>query len=145
AAELAAIHLLRSFCRSRALYSPAPGKADEFFRLVLEAAFGFFGSLVLNPKRKCDLPEDHRERLRRINRGHRETFPWEKEARRLALAFLRDCQAPPMRALVAGRIAGPAVMMAARYLGRIYGKRLHHAMIAGKIGPGELRGIFLGG
>src|SRR4029079_17983628 len=118
AAEMAAIHLLRAQTRSQVIYGSAKGDAltDDFYRLVIEAAFGFFGSLILNPRRKCDLPEDHARRLRRL-RASWPQFKHELEERAMDLKLLAADRGAPPRALhlaQASRSAVPAVMMSAR-------------------------------
>ncbi len=59
AAELAAIVL----AKGHSPLAPFFGETiDSFFQSVMDHAFGFFGSLLVNPRRKCDLPEDHLQR-----------------------------------------------------------------------------------
>jgi hypothetical protein len=139
-AELAALHLMKQKTRSDALFEP---RADDFFRLVLEAAFGFFGSLVINPRRKCDLAADHAQRIAALARGGERTLREELDARRLALEVLLG-----ERALVAGRAAAlvrklkramtagpgaPAAMLAARFAGHALGERMHRALVSGEL------------
>ncbi|MGZ3688761.1 MAG: ChaN family lipoprotein, partial [Bdellovibrionota bacterium] len=124
AAELAAIHLLRTETRIRDVYL---GTRDDFFRMVLEWAFGFFGSLVLNPRRKCDLPSDHSRRLRQLaSDAEPEAFEYERLARTLALHVIEEQRRAirgkptPLSRLersLQARGDAPAIMLAARYVG----------------------------
>ena len=61
AAELAAAHVMNHYARSHSLQIHS---RPDFSRWMLENAFSFFGSLVINPRRKCDLAEDHRRAIR---------------------------------------------------------------------------------
>ncbi len=55
-AEMAALVLARGSQRTATFFGDS---TDTFFQAVLDQAFGFFGSLLVNPRRKCDLPQDH--------------------------------------------------------------------------------------
>lgn len=133
AAELAGIHVFRAASRSETLFERT---AEDLARQVLEAAFGFLCSLLVNPRRKCDLPEDHRARLTALARGQKPRFPGERDARRLALALVeglgQERPAAFNRALAGGAPA-PALMMAARFAGQILGRAIHEAMLAGTV------------
>jgi hypothetical protein len=132
AAELAAVRLYRKLTRVDTLTLE---DQEDFFRLVLEAAFGFFGSLIINPRRKCDFQEDHRRRLKLLANGTAEIFPMEKEARILALAILRKktkiFNVPALQELLAKKETRPAVTVAARYIGQFLGRKIHHAVMEG--------------
>lgn len=129
-AELAAIHLLRERTRVTTLFA---GGRDDFFRMVLESAFGFLGSLVLNPRRKCDLAADHARRVRALSRGEPPAFPGEKTARRLALSILRDRPARREATLrsLPPRVSPAAfvVTIAARFVGQALAKALYPVLL----------------
>jgi hypothetical protein len=137
AAELAAVRIFRKLTRLDTLVVV---EREDFYRLVLEAAFGFFGSLIINPRRKCDFQEDHRRRLKLLANGAPEIFPMEKEARVLALAVLRshktrrnakDVKIPALEELLAKKETRPAVIVGARYVGQFLGRKIHHAVMEG--------------
>jgi hypothetical protein len=138
-AELAAIHLLHSTRRR-----PGPLLADglEGARArALDCALGFFGSLAINPRRKCDLEADHVRRLRELARGGRERFAGEALARKLALEGLAGKPGAGTRLA----LARPASAMAgARALGAGLAKRLQAALLAGRVGMDDAREIFFG-
>ncbi|HUP56005.1 MAG TPA: hypothetical protein VM598_01035, partial [Bdellovibrionota bacterium] len=147
--ELAATYLLRELTGNTSVFT---GGADDFYRLVLEAAFAFFGSLILNPRRKCDLPADHVNRLSDLAHGDEPTFPQEEEARKLAISVLRTQRA---RLRGRGRRGGAvpeaitgldpsfAAMMAAKYVGQILGKKVHQAVLRETVKTLALRKLFL--
>lgn len=139
AAEFAAIHLLRQTTRHRAFFE---GGREDFFRMVLESAFGFLGSLVLNPRRKCDLPADHARRLRLLGRGsEREAFSGERRARQLALSVLspglrkRELALSELPARASAQAAW--VMVGARHVGQILAKSIHPTLLAHEHGAPE--------
>jgi hypothetical protein len=138
AAELAAAHLFRA---RTGVSSMVLENMDDFYRMVLEACFSFFGSLILNPKRKCDLPADHEDRLRALRRGEEPAFALEREARELTLGFLKEFA--DVEAVLRRRGSIPALVMCARFAGSIYGKRLHRAMINGAVPADEIKAVFL--
>lgn len=142
AAELAAIHLLRTKTRFQGIFQR---KRDEFYRLILENAFGFFGSLVINPRRKCDLPKDHLKRLESLEKNERPAFRYEEEARKIALGILRNRAYPGLEieTVLKTRKLAPAVMMAARYVGKVIGKNLHRAILEDQIPLHQVQKIFL--
>jgi uncharacterized iron-regulated protein len=132
AAELAAIHLHRSRTRLTSLYE---GGREEFFRLALESAFGFLGSLTINPRRKCDLAGDHRQRLKSLGfgatptRGIRAAFAGEAAARRFALATLHPGHSSGLQDLPTREgfktNDGVAAWVGARYAGQMLAAAIH--------------------
>jgi hypothetical protein len=150
-AELAAIHLLRTKNNSVNIFT---FQEDDFFRLILEATFGFFGSLILNPRRKCDLYQDHLNRLKNLeeirdkansSRPKEETFPGEKVAREITVGILRKrtFTGTDLKTWVSQRSQAPALMMAARYLGQICGKKLHQAVLDETVQIATIRDLFI--
>jgi hypothetical protein len=154
-AELAARCLYSLHTRTHEIFQP---EVDDLFRLIIEAAFAFMGSLLINPRRKCDLPADHRRRLRQLKADEREAFVFERLAREISLDLTRyierAAQTPPesrtMPPLPRGltrqiRSAGlaPALMLAARYAGQILGRSIHQALMLGRISVDEAREMLL--
>jgi hypothetical protein len=84
-AEMAALLTLRSRTLSPALFDPS---FEGTARHALECAGAFLGAWFLNPRRKCDLRQDHLARARLLrkqsDRTQRPLFPGELEARELA-------------------------------------------------------------
>jgi hypothetical protein len=144
AAELASVHLLRHHTRCQDIFV---ARRDDWFRLVLEAGFGFFGSLLLNPRRKCDLARDHAQRVRELQAARRLDARERRElaARRLTLAMLRRRAGgvPALDATMRDRRSSVTACMAARYAGQILGKRLHQAFFTGIVTADEIRALLL--
>lgn len=138
AAEMAALHLL-NFKKDAPLFETSE---EGFFRTVLQETFAYFGSMILNPHRKCDLPSDHRQRLRLLKRGEKESFPLEKKTRTLVLDVLGGRKKFALKNALKQKKELPALLFAARFLGKILGKRLHQALVAEKVTLSEIRGLF---
>lgn len=141
-AELAAMHLYDSIAETRRFFTPI---RDEAFRLVLQSAFGFLGSLLINPRRKCDLLKDHQERLRALATGETQAFQLEKESRILALEFLKPSGRPgPMiDRYLASRRLHPALLIGCALGGQVLGRRAYDALLSGRIIPDDLRTLAL--
>jgi hypothetical protein len=149
AAELASIYVLRKHTGSSLFFRH---ETDDFYRLALEACFGFLGSLILNPRRKCDLPRDHAARIAELRGAKTQAEERERAARILAYRVLTENRkrwAPRVVAAMAPGRRSPAIvaLLASRYVGQVLGKRLHLALLAGsgRAGAGveEVRAIFL--
>jgi hypothetical protein len=142
AAELAAIHILRT---TNPVQSFFLAEKDDIFRIILENTFGFFGSLVLNPRRKCDLIQDHLQRIEGLKIGAKPLFPQELATREAVLQFIRS---PLLREL---RLSESPFnqkypwieCLAARYLGKIIGKHLYQSVIDDSIDLDFIRKTFL--
>ena len=124
-AELAAFHLLKTRTKTSELTSKS---RDDFFRLILEASFGFFGSLVINPRRKCDLIADHARRLKELKKINKNINKQEIMARRLTLKIFE--QKKSIKQLESTPLC---LMMSARYVGQILGKKLYQALLAEEV------------
>ncbi len=110
---------------------------DSFYARTLEKALGFFGSKVLNPRRKCR----HAPQLaRQLEAGS----PREREVASYVLAhgrLERGERAPEVRAAYALR--EPEVWSAVtRALGQMLGDKLYYALLRGRIGKGEIRSLY---
>ena len=162
AAELAAIVLAKGSSARAAFFGET---FDSFFQSVMDHAFGFFGSLLVNPRRKCDLPEDHLEKFLELKAS---SGPWhERQARLFTLAGLEEqarflertrrldasSRAPrvpaPGMATISEQVLRSrgaasvhsrlALWLASRYLGRILGKLLHRALLQGDVSIEQVR------
>lgn len=117
---------------------------DLFYHLVLNEALAFFGSKVINPKRKAD----HQGRLRaavaraRKRRGKREP---DDLAAELVLEHLTWERGQMKRKLKGARhLENPAVFNAAAHmLGYILGDRLYYALTEGVISKAAIRALFV--
>jgi len=136
AAEMSAIHLFQS-----ALPIEPYFKRDRtsFCSCLLESTFGFFGSLILNPRRKCDLPADHQVRISQLEAGTAPQFPKEAQARKLVLGLLKSQSLHEMDQQLKFKNMTPLVCMTARYLGQIFGKTLYECMIGSSARPGATK------
>jgi hypothetical protein len=113
------------------------GLVDSFYARTLEQALGFFGSKVLNPRRKCR----HAPQLQRqLSEGTSK----ERQVAAYVLAHQRlehGRRAPEVRAAYALR--DPEVWGATtRALGQILGDKLYYAMLRGHIAKSEIRELF---
>jgi hypothetical protein len=159
AAELASIHLFRHINGSQTLFN---GEPEDFYRRVLESMFGFFGSLLVNPKRKCDLPGDHARRLLTLKK----TSSPEKEARELTVRFFAPSRgsakifpkgkhedmasglAKNLDHLIRLKLHGDvsrklSTVLAAHYIGRVLAKKLHQALLQDKLNLERIRALVL--
>ncbi len=111
--------------------------SDEGFAdLVLRSAFSFMASLVIHPKRKCDLPGDHLTRIEEIKKNKKELFEGESHARKLALKTIQST--PP-----ALKKHSPLVLyMAAVYAGQILGRQVYLSILEAKLAPDKVRREF---
>jgi hypothetical protein len=87
--------------------------------------------LLLNPRRKCDLPQDHSRRIQFLQTEKRTSDPYEKEAREITLTLFHPSS--PSHStfncdLNQKKIA-PALLRSARYLGQIIGKKLYLGIV----------------
>ncbi|MBY0471740.1 ChaN family lipoprotein [bacterium] len=158
-AELAALYLFRVHSGSQSILSDREELLDEFFRILLESAFGFFGSLFINPKRKCDLPADHRKKILEIRKQLRSRAPasmkaqlaTQLEARELSLEVLKwrkprgneKAAAAELRSYGrALKLSAPTIALAAKYVGQILAKRLYEVLAAEKVSPERISELF---
>ena len=150
AAELAAVHVFKSTKKRAWNANFFERTREDWFRLVAENAFGFFGSLIMNPRRKCDLRSDHLRRIQTLKRGTkeaaRESHDHELDSRRLAAAMSaknRNRGLGMLSEFLENPRCAPALIISARYLGQIIGKKLHENLLDEKITPQEIRTILL--
>lgn len=117
---------------------------DLFYFLVLNEALAFFGSKVVNPKRKAD----HQGRLRaivaRARKRRRKREP-EDLAAEFVLEHLRWERGQQKRKLkTARRLEDPAVFNAAAHiLGYALGERLYYGLTDGLISKEAIRALFV--
>ncbi len=133
-AELAALHLLHHQNRENGFCLTG---RDDFFRLVTAQAFAFLGSLCLNPRRKCDLEEDHAQRISELQARPRLGLADRAEllARTATLTWLKPTQNSSGHRIGKNRIprSGLARWLCATYLGRILGMKLHQGVMRSKL------------
>ncbi len=140
AAEEAAHCLKQSVSGGRA----PEGMKDSFYFYVLNEACGFFGSKVINPKRKAD----HQGKLRQIVAGARKRKGRRTPAERGAEFVLEHRAFERGRGVikrsVARTLASPAAFNAAAHiLGYILGDRLYYGLTTGAITKSVIRRLFL--
>lgn len=132
---------------ARGLYS-SPSK--DFFAATLSSALAYFGSKVLNHKRKCDLEEDFRLLLRR--RIGARALPREALQRRVARAVLRACRAQRdylktgryrhTLDLPRGGTRVPFFLETTRCLGFLLGEKLYAGFVQDRLRPGRISEVF---
>jgi hypothetical protein len=145
AAEVASVHLLHhDNLRKRPFLGKSGTATDDFASSTLDHAFGFLGSLLINPRRKCDFPSDHEARVRELRRSPKAAlFAHELAARKLFLAIVKR------RRLERAKV-GPALekeppqtlFTASRFLGHWIGARMHESMLRGERSTDSIRILF---
>ena len=145
--ELAAVHILREHQRLDYFFKP---EDHDFFRLLLESTFGFLGSLILNPNRKCDLPIDHIRRLESYRTGEKVPFLDEPRARELTLELLPQVlHSQKISNFSLNHIMQKrhdsltSLYLSTRYLGQILAKKLHIAILDNQLKISKLKALFL--
>lgn len=118
------------------------GTPEGLFHLLLNECFGFLGSLLLNPQRKCDLIQDHLDRIQDLNVGKAPSYPYEKKARESALLLLKEPQQGKIPKHI--RATFPWAV-AAKYAGQILGKKIYQALHQGQIHTDFIWKLFLKG
>lgn len=139
AAEEAAHYLKQSVSNSKA---PDELK-DRFYFYTLNEACGFFGSKVINPKRKTD----HQGKLRRIvahGRKKSGRMTAAEKAAKFALAHMAfESGRGPLTSATVRTLANPAVFHAAAHiLGYILGDRLYYGLTSGVVTKQQIRRLF---
>jgi hypothetical protein len=89
--------------------------------------------------RKCDFLKDHIRRVELIRQGEKIRYPFEKEAREVLIDELIEPFSDFKKK--SARMA-PAVMIGARYIGRIFGKKLHRAVLDGSVPLEKVQSFF---
>lgn len=134
AAEEAA-HFLRHVATGD--MTPERGLIDDFYARTLEEAFAFFGSKIVNPRRKAAHPEDLAHRLHSSD-------PAERRLAKAALAHLAMERGDGGRAFQrAFNNADPRLVADLTHvLGYIVGDRLYYGLVQGEISRAEARRLF---
>ena len=115
---------------------------DSFYYFVLNEAAGFFGSKVINPKRKTDHQGKLRKTVAQARKRKKQTS--EEKAAAFTLDHLgwevgrRKSRVSP-KALLDPKVFGAASHM----LGYILGERLYYGLTTGKITKKTIRNLFL--
>lgn len=134
AAEEAA-HFLRHHCSKE---EDPHGLIDSFYSRAVNEAVAFYGSKIINPRRKCA----HEEEWERRSRG---PDGFEKQVGKMVCAHLALERGERRRGLI-GRIYGhedAEVFNAVTHsLGYILGDRLYYGMLKGRIAKAEIRDYF---
>ncbi|MCU0664182.1 MAG: ChaN family lipoprotein [Myxococcota bacterium] len=116
---------------------------DRFYFHALNEACGFFGSKVINPKRKTD----HSGKLRRIaaSRGENSGKPTaEQRAAAFALEHLSWERGRGRKHPAGQLLADPAVFVAAAHmLGYILGDKMYYGLVSGQVQKSLVRELFL--
>ncbi len=114
------------------------GLVDGFYTRALEEAYAFFGSKIVNPRRKCA----HEEDFARLARGRRKT---EQAIARAVLQHKRlehGQRARGLTTLYQG--AGADLFHGVTHaLGYILGEKLYYAMLGGLVNKAAVRKLFL--
>lgn len=136
-----ASHYLKFLCAG--LEKPR-SRADAFYANVLHEALGFFGSKLINSKRKCARAADFRREIGFLEKsGLTLARRLEAETARL---FLRH-----EKIMIAGKffksnqiaMMSPAVFISLSHaIGYDLGDRLYHAFMGGKISAEKIRQIY---
>ncbi len=142
AAEVASVHLLHhDNPRKRPFSGTKTVALDDFASSTLDHAFGFLGSLLINPRRKCDFPLDHEARLRELRRSpKRALFAHEAAARKffLVLVSKRKIERKTLEKILSNS-PPELIFTTSRYLGHWLGARLHEKLLTGAKTPAAVR------
>ncbi len=116
--------------------------SDRFLAHILEQAFSFFGSLLINPKRKCDLPGDHIARLKAFKdqRSSRE-----KRISQITIEFLKLGSEEKLQYFAKHQPDQQWKLdywMSSEAIAKILGKSMHDFMTEGKVSVEEIKAIF---
>jgi Haem-binding uptake, Tiki superfamily, ChaN len=138
AAEEASHYLKQSVASAEAPES----LKDRFYFHLLNEACGFFGSKVINPKRKTD----HQGKLRQIVAGarkHKSKHSVEEKAAAFSLKHLAVERGSKISSISAKALSNPSVFYAAAHiLGYILGDRLYYGVTSGVITKKNIRDLF---
>lgn len=134
--EVAALHLWQ---RQNRNLDVAINSEDDFCREVLKQAFGFWGSLLLNPNRKCDFLKDLRKRRKESAAIAEAVRILEKEKQWPAAQDFNFLK----RSKRSNPLAPRARLEAAKLVGRIIGHRAYQSFTAETFEAEELKRLFL--
>ncbi|MDF1563417.1 MAG: ChaN family lipoprotein [Deltaproteobacteria bacterium] len=122
------------------------GLVDAFYSRILNEAIAFFGSKVINPRRKCAHPPRLKALVDDWQRGDRKGLRHgDVRAAEVTLAHLRleaGERVPGLRKIYAEADAD-LFNAVTHLLGYILGDRLYHAMVQGKVTKEQMRALFL--
>jgi len=145
AAEVASVHLLHhDNPRKRPFKGSTTTAMDDFASSALDHAFGFLGSLLINPRRKCDFPLDHESRVRELGKKPGQAlFKHELPSRKLFLSLIgkKRIERKTLESLIT-RAPAESLFTTSRYLGHWFGARLHESLLRGERTTGEIRLFF---
>jgi hypothetical protein len=122
---------------------------EHFYAAVLTSCIAYFGSKVLNHKRKCDLEEDFRALL--SQRLPRRALPQERFQRLVARLVVRHCQAQTeylrtdryrVPTAPSGPQRMPLFLETARRLGSILGEKLYTGFVEERYSSKKIETLF---
>lgn len=111
----------------------------QWIDLIFQSAFSFFSSLILNPRRKCDLPQD-------LENPHFSRMELKK--RRLALQVIQ-CKTPSafkrlLEKMIFTSLPVEQIHSMARLIGKIYGTALYRSVTLNVVDVKLVKNIFEG-
>ncbi|HLG19919.1 MAG TPA: ChaN family lipoprotein [Bdellovibrionota bacterium] len=149
AAEKAAQLVASKLQSTPAVFGPASSPSEIFYRAIIWEAIGFFGSKILNPKRKCDQYRDFERFLIRTRK--RKLRGRLRDQREAAIAVLAH-RAFELKRVRTGRTSGiprkifrlsPAqLFLAASAIGQIFADRLYYGMVTDLVSMNDVRELF---
>jgi uncharacterized iron-regulated protein len=145
AAEVASVHLLHhDNPRKRPFRGAKATAADDFAASALDHAFGFLGSLLINPRRKCDFPIDHETRLRELRRTPKQALFVHEFASRKLFMDLSARRKFDRKTLEKILLKSPPEVLftTSRFLGHWLGARLHESLLHGERTTEQIRLFF---
>jgi len=123
---------------------------NHFFGAVISYMLAYFGSKILNYKRKCDLENDYQFLLER--RLPKKVLPQERLQRKIAKLVLAHCKAQReylrgnsfrMPTFLKGTSRLPIFLETTRSLGFILGEKIFTSHIEGRFSIEKIESIFL--
>jgi len=137
-----ATHALRHALSGEGLDEPQL-PLDAFYCRVMNEALGFFGSKLVNPKRRCLHVDDLEAMLQAATREQRKHSDLELHAASLAIEHKEVERGRPSRVLSSVLKSSPDLFNAVTHLlGYILGDQMYHALLRGRISAQEIRELF---
>lgn len=114
---------------------------------LLRSAFSFLGSMIINPRRKTDLPEDQAHRIQELKRTAKRArergLKTELAQRQLALKWMKRAERLEMGAILKEFDGSWNHLVALRSVGHWMGRRIFRALLEDKISADMLVRLFL--
>lgn len=149
AAEKSAQWISTKLTNKLCVYGKDFDEKEVFYRLILWEAIGYFGSKIINPKRKCDQYKDF-ERLLENMKGKKTTGKRRTE-KEIAIQVLQhreyelqklEAQSTASKPRKVFRLKPKEFFLCARSIGRILGDQLYSKVVADRVSLKVVQKLF---